>query len=148
LAAVIWSPGPEWWSGSREDFLRYVVEQTLAGRGEQVKEYSIATDVFGRQALLRIGGNPGGGQQASVSFLDPRPHRRQRRMPAPHSLTTTGPKSEGSANDLFRVHVSVHDDTEEREHHLFPSHRAIVHGLIRIGIEIIVGRVIVVCLYM
>jgi len=31
------------------NFLRYVVEQTLAGRGEQVKEYSIATDVFGRK---------------------------------------------------------------------------------------------------
>lgn len=29
-------------------FLAYVVEETLAGRGERIKAYSIATDVFGR----------------------------------------------------------------------------------------------------
>src|ERR1700730_16871858 len=29
-------------------FLRYVVEQTLQGRGEKIKEYTIATEVFGR----------------------------------------------------------------------------------------------------
>lgn len=31
-------------------FLRYVVEETLAGRGERIKAYAIATEVFGRQA--------------------------------------------------------------------------------------------------
>ena len=31
------------------NFLKYVVEHTLAGRGEQIKEYCIATDVFGRK---------------------------------------------------------------------------------------------------
>src|SRR3974390_2448552 len=31
------------------NFLRYVVEQTLADRGEQIKEYLVATDVFGRK---------------------------------------------------------------------------------------------------
>ncbi len=29
-------------------FLRYVVEETLAGRGDQIKEYSIGVEVFGR----------------------------------------------------------------------------------------------------
>lgn len=31
-------------------FLRYVVEETLAGRGERIKAYAIATAVFGRHA--------------------------------------------------------------------------------------------------
>ena len=31
-----------------KSFLRFVVEETLAGRGERLKEYTIATDVFGR----------------------------------------------------------------------------------------------------
>lgn len=31
-------------------FLRYVVEETLAGRGDRIKSYSIALDVFGRPA--------------------------------------------------------------------------------------------------
>ena len=31
-------------------FLRYVVEETLAGRGERIKAYAIATAVFGRDA--------------------------------------------------------------------------------------------------
>src|SRR6478752_2041945 len=29
-------------------FLRYVVEETLAGRGGQIKEYSLGAEVFGR----------------------------------------------------------------------------------------------------
>jgi TolB-like protein/Tfp pilus assembly protein PilF len=32
------------------NFLRYVVEETLAGRGDQIKEYSIGVEVFGRGA--------------------------------------------------------------------------------------------------
>ena len=32
------------------EFLEYVVEKTLAGEGERLKAYSIATDVFGRSA--------------------------------------------------------------------------------------------------
>jgi len=35
-------------SRRRQDFLRYVVEETLAGRGSGIREASIATDVFGR----------------------------------------------------------------------------------------------------
>ena len=31
-------------------FLRHIVEETLAGRGERIKAYSIATTVFGRDA--------------------------------------------------------------------------------------------------
>jgi hypothetical protein len=39
-------------AGSRrsQEFLRYVVEETLAGRGSQIKERNIATDVFGKGA--------------------------------------------------------------------------------------------------
>jgi adenylate cyclase len=32
------------------DFLRYVIEEALAGRGERLKAFSIATEVFGRDA--------------------------------------------------------------------------------------------------
>ncbi|HEY1239801.1 MAG TPA: hypothetical protein VGF16_04550 [Bryobacteraceae bacterium] len=35
-------------SRRRQDFLRYVVEETLAGRGASIKEANIAVDVFGR----------------------------------------------------------------------------------------------------
>src|SRR5271170_3425148 len=37
-------------AGSRrsQEFLRYVVEETLVGRGHQIKERNIATDVFGK----------------------------------------------------------------------------------------------------
>src|SRR5579862_4311287 len=31
-------------------FLRYIVEETLQGRGEQLKEYPVGVDVFGRDA--------------------------------------------------------------------------------------------------
>jgi hypothetical protein len=39
-------------AGSRrsQEFLHYVVEETLAGRGSQIKERNIATDVFGKGA--------------------------------------------------------------------------------------------------
>jgi hypothetical protein len=33
-----------------KQFLRFVVEETLAGRGHRIKSYSIAVDVFGRPA--------------------------------------------------------------------------------------------------
>lgn len=33
-------------------FLRYVVEQTLEGKAESIKEFSVATDVFGRPATF------------------------------------------------------------------------------------------------
>src|SRR5271165_2721253 len=37
-------------AGSRrsQEFLRYVVEEALGGRGNQIKERNIATDVFGK----------------------------------------------------------------------------------------------------
>jgi hypothetical protein len=39
-------------SGSKrsQEFLRYVVEEALVGRGSQIKERNIATDVFGKGA--------------------------------------------------------------------------------------------------
>ena len=33
----------------RQQFLRFVVEETLAGRGDQLKEFVVASDVFGRR---------------------------------------------------------------------------------------------------
>jgi hypothetical protein len=47
LESVLESPA---FAGSRrrQDFLRYVVEETLAGRGASIKEANIAVDVFGR----------------------------------------------------------------------------------------------------
>lgn len=35
-------------AGSLCRFLRYVVEETLAGRGDLIKEYSLGVEVFGR----------------------------------------------------------------------------------------------------
>jgi adenylate cyclase len=32
------------------DFLRFVVEKTLSGRAREIKGYTVATEVFGRQA--------------------------------------------------------------------------------------------------
>jgi len=37
-------------SRRRQDFLRYVVQETLAGRGATIKETNIAVDVFGRSS--------------------------------------------------------------------------------------------------
>jgi len=37
-------------SRRRQDFLRYVVQETLAGRGAAIKETNIAVDVFGRSS--------------------------------------------------------------------------------------------------
>ncbi|MBZ5577924.1 MAG: hypothetical protein LAP40_15285 [Acidobacteriia bacterium] len=47
LESVLESPA---FAGSRrrQDFLRYVVQETLAGRGATIKETNIAVDVFGR----------------------------------------------------------------------------------------------------
>jgi Tfp pilus assembly protein PilF len=36
-------------------FLSFVVEETLAGRGERIKEYTVAADVFGRSATYDTG---------------------------------------------------------------------------------------------
>ena len=49
LESVLESPA---FSGSRrrQDFLRYVVQETLAGRGAAIKEANIAVDVFGRSS--------------------------------------------------------------------------------------------------
>src|SRR4051794_36056527 len=33
-----------------QNFLRYVVEETLAGRGDRTKAYAVATEAFGRPA--------------------------------------------------------------------------------------------------
>lgn len=49
------------------DFLRFVVEKTLSGRAQEIKGYTVATEVFGRKAdfdaakntIVRIqGGRP------------------------------------------------------------------------------------------
>ena len=37
-------------SARNKQFLRFVVEETLAGRGHRIKSYTIAVDVFGRPA--------------------------------------------------------------------------------------------------
>lgn len=42
-----------------------------------------------------------------------------------------------------RIHSFVHHDAEEGEHHLFPSHVAVIDGLVRIGIELIISGIIV-----
>ena len=43
---------------SARRLLRYVVEETLAGRGDQLKEYTLATEVFGRDASFDPKINP------------------------------------------------------------------------------------------
>ncbi len=37
----------------RARLIRYLVERTLAGEGDQVNEYSIGVDVFGKPPLIR-----------------------------------------------------------------------------------------------
>jgi len=37
-------------SARTREFLRFVVEETLAGRGQRLKGYTIAVEVFGRAA--------------------------------------------------------------------------------------------------
>ncbi len=37
-------------SARLSSFLRYIVEQTLIGKGDEIKEYSIATEVYGRRS--------------------------------------------------------------------------------------------------
>lgn len=49
LERVLSSPGLRG-AERMSHFLRYVVEQTLEGKGDRLKEYSIAVDVFGRDA--------------------------------------------------------------------------------------------------
>lgn len=49
LARILASPAFESSDRNRR-FLRHVVEETLAGRADRIKAYSIATSVFGRGA--------------------------------------------------------------------------------------------------
>lgn len=49
LCRVLGSPGFDASERNRR-FLSYVVEETLAGRGERLKAYNIATEVFGRDS--------------------------------------------------------------------------------------------------
>jgi len=44
----ILASGPFLHSKRRQRFLEYIVSETLAGRGERLKGYSIATEVFDR----------------------------------------------------------------------------------------------------
>src|SRR5690348_7766349 len=44
-------------SRRRQAFLRYVVEETLAGQGSAIKEANIAVDVFGRNRDLEAQGS-------------------------------------------------------------------------------------------
>jgi hypothetical protein len=39
-------------------FLRYVVDETLAGRGDRIKAYSVAVEVFGRDASFEPQSDP------------------------------------------------------------------------------------------
>jgi TolB-like protein len=57
LERIVASPGfdvPERARG----FLRYVVEETLAGRGERIKGYTVAVEVFGRDAAVDANADP------------------------------------------------------------------------------------------
>src|SRR5437016_1368411 len=47
-------------------------------------------------------------------------------------------------DDLVRVDVPIHDDSEEPTHHFFPRHFAVVDGPVGIGIELVIPRIIVV----
>ena len=47
LSHLLEAPGLQI-SDRNKRFLRYVVEETLAGRGDRIKSYAIAVDVFGR----------------------------------------------------------------------------------------------------
>jgi TolB-like protein len=50
---------PEFSVSARDsNFLRYVVEETLAGRGDRIKAYSIATEVFGRDHTFDAQNDP------------------------------------------------------------------------------------------
>lgn len=57
LARVVASPGFDVPERSR-GFLRFVVEETLAGRGERIKGYTIAVEVFGRDASFDANVDP------------------------------------------------------------------------------------------
>jgi TolB-like protein len=57
LAEILQSPHFDSTSRSRR-FLTYVVEETLAGRAERIKAFSIATDVFGRDASFDAHSDP------------------------------------------------------------------------------------------
>lgn len=45
-------------AGRGREFLRYAVEETLAGRGDRLKGYTIAVDVFGRSAAFNASTDP------------------------------------------------------------------------------------------
>lgn len=45
-------------SARSRKFLRYIVEETLAGRGERIKAFAIATEVFGRNESFDAQGDP------------------------------------------------------------------------------------------
>jgi hypothetical protein len=57
LARIIASSGFDASERSR-GFLRFVVEETLAGRGERIKGYTIAVEVFGRDAAFDAHNDP------------------------------------------------------------------------------------------
>lgn len=57
LARIVASPGFDVPERSR-GFLRFVVEETLAGRGERIKGYTIAVEVFGRDASFDANVDP------------------------------------------------------------------------------------------
>ena len=57
LARIVASPDFDVPERSR-GFLRYVVEETLAGRGERIKGYTVAVEVFGRDAAVDTNVDP------------------------------------------------------------------------------------------
>ena len=57
LARIVASPDFDVPERSRS-FLRYVVEETLAGRGERIKGYTVAVEVFGRDAAVDTNVDP------------------------------------------------------------------------------------------
>jgi TolB-like protein/tetratricopeptide (TPR) repeat protein len=57
LARILSSPHFQA-SGKRRAFLRFIVEETLAGRADRLKGYSIAVDVFGRDETFDATADP------------------------------------------------------------------------------------------
>src|SRR5215472_4209766 len=45
-------------------------------------------------------------------------------------------------NDLLGIPLHIHNDAKERSHHFFPGLIAVKHRTVRVGIELVVERVV------
>jgi hypothetical protein len=53
------------------------------------------------------------------------------------ALTAAAPDPHRSRDELALVRIAVYYDSEERRHHFFPRHLAVVDGLVRIGLYLL-----------